>query len=103
MGNILTTEEKDTVDTVCYKVADLGLVTSASGAGGFVDTTEGHCRYLAKELLRGTNVDLPKADVFSLGLVCYEAITNPMPLPCRGDAWHSLRDGQLKEELLPLL
>lgn len=101
--NILTKEASQATGEVNYKVADLGHVTAAEAAGGFVDTTEGDHRYVAKELLRGANVDLPKADVFSLGLVCYEAATNPTELPCGGDAWHSLREGQLDVSLLPPL
>jgi len=101
--NILTKEASQATGEVNYKVADLGHVTAAEAAGGFVDTTEGDRRYVAKELLRGANVDLPKADVFSLGLVCYEAATNPTELPCGGDAWHSLREGQFDETLLPPL
>ena len=43
----------------CYKIADLGLAAAAMGTG-CDDITEGDCRYLAKEVLRGElrNLDL---------------------------------------------
>jgi len=79
----------------CYKIADLGLAVAAMGSG-CDDISEGDCRYLAKEVLRGDLSDLPKADVFSLGLVCYELATNPKPLPCNGEEWHRLREGHFE-------
>mmetsp|Transcript_31908 Transcript_31908/g.80924 ORF Transcript_31908/g.80924 Transcript_31908/m.80924 type:complete len:577 (-) Transcript_31908:75-1805(-) len=78
----------------CYKIADLGLAVAAMGSG-CDDISEGDCRYLAKEVLRGDLSDLPKADVFALGLVCYEVATSPAALPCNGEEWHLLRDGCL--------
>lgn len=94
----------------CYKIADLGLAAAAIGSG-CDDICEGDCRYLAKEVLRGDLTDLPRADVFSLGVVCYELATNPKALPCNGDDWQRLRDGRLDvsplaplgEHLAPLL
>lgn len=82
-----------------YKIADLGLAAAAIGSG-CDDISEGDCRYLAKEVLRGLLSDLPKADVFSLGLVAYELSTNPRALPCNGDEWHVLRTGQLDVSLM---
>ncbi|CAE7311457.1 Wee1 [Symbiodinium necroappetens] len=73
-----------------FKIADLGLAAAAIGAR-CDDITEGDCRYLAKEVLQGDFADLPKADVFSLGLVLYELGTNPNGLPSNGPEWHSLR------------
>lgn len=58
---------------------------------------------MAREVMRGDLAQLPKADVFSLGLVVYELATNPRPLPCNGDEWQELRDGRLTLELLPAL
>lgn len=78
-----------------YKVADLGLAVAAMGSG-CDDISEGDCRYLAKEVLRGDLTDLPKADVFSLGLLCYELATNPKGLPLNGVEWHRLREGHLE-------
>jgi len=86
----------------CYKIADLGLAAVAMGSG-CDDISEGDCRYLAKEVLRGDLSQLPKADVFSLGLVCYELATNPRPLPCNGEEWHQLRSGSLATATLPPL
>jgi serine/threonine protein kinase len=83
----------------CYKIADLGLAAAAIGSG-CDDICEGDCRYLAKEVLRGDLTDLPRADVFSLGLVCYELATNPKALPCNGEEWHRLRDGHLDTDLI---
>jgi serine/threonine protein kinase len=86
----------------CYKIADLGLAAAAMGSG-CDDISEGDCRYLAKEVLRGDLTGLPKADVFSLGLVSYELATNPKPLPCNGDEWHVLRTGCFDVTLMPPL
>jgi len=80
-----------------HKIADLGLATAAMGAG-CDEISEGDSRYLAREVLQGQIHDLPKADVFSLGLMCYELATNPKELPCNGDEWHRLRDGQLEQQ-----
>jgi serine/threonine protein kinase len=86
----------------CYKIADLGLVAAAI-AIGCDDISEGDCRYLAREVLRGDLSSLPKADVFALGLVVYELATNPKTLPCNGDEWQLLRTGRLDTALLPPL
>lgn len=76
-----------------YKIADLGLAAAALGSG-CDDIAEGDCRYLAREVLRGDFTNLPKADVFSLGLVCYELAASPAPMPCNGEDWHRLREGR---------
>jgi len=83
--------------TKIHKIADLGLATAAIGSG-CDEISEGDSRYLAREVLQGRIHDLPKADVFSLGLMCYELATNPKELPCNGDDWHRLRDGQLEQQ-----
>jgi len=75
-----------------YKIADLGLATAAMKSA-CDDVSEGDCRYLAKEVLLGQLQDLPKADVFSLGVAGYELATNPVQLPCNGEVWHQLRNG----------
>jgi wee1-like protein kinase len=83
-----------------YKIADLGLAVNARDRE---DINEGDCRYLAKEVLCGDISDLPRADVFSLGLVCYELATSPRPLPRNGEDWQCLREGSINEVLMPLL
>uniref|UniRef100_A0A7S4PWX3 Protein kinase domain-containing protein n=1 Tax=Alexandrium monilatum TaxID=311494 RepID=A0A7S4PWX3_9DINO len=83
----------------CYKIADLGLATPTRERGGG-QVPEGDCRYLAKELLQGSFDDLTKADVFSLGLVCYELATSPKELPQNGDEWQALRDGCVDAALM---
>lgn len=85
----------------CYKIADLGLAVAAMGSG-CDDVSEGDCRYLAREVLRGDLSNLPKADIFALGLVCYEVATSTRALPCNGDEWHVLRDGVLEVENIAL-
>jgi len=75
-----------------HKIADLGLATAAMGSG-CDEINEGDSRYLAREVLQGIFSDLTKADVFSLGLTCYELASNPKELPCNGEEWHRLRDG----------
>merc|ERR1712113_988251 len=90
-------------DHVCaskiHKIADLGLATAAIGSG-CDELSEGDCRYLAKEILRGDFSDLTKADVFALGLMCYELATNPKELPCNGDEWHRLREGHIENSFM---
>lgn len=80
----------------CYKIADLGLAVAAIGTGCDA-VCEGDCRYLAREVMQGDLSNLPKADVFALGLVCYEMATNPHPLPMQGEDWQQLRNGVLDE------
>ena len=60
------------VDRVSYKIGDLGHVVPIRGD---YNPEEGDCRYMAPELLSDEiNRDqLPKADIFSLGLALYEA------------------------------
>jgi len=91
--NILTTRDGEPSHEV-YKLADLGLVTAIDGAKGH-DVEEGDARYVAQELLNRRSTDLPKTDVFSAGLVIYEAATNPKSLPLNGDEWQELRHGRL--------
>jgi len=83
----------------CYKVADLGLAAAAMGTG-CDEVNEGDCRYLAKEVIRGDLSNLPKADIFSLGLVLYELNISPKSLPCNGPEWQLLRQGTLEVALL---
>jgi len=97
--NILVSRHKREDGRPLYKIADLGLAAAAIGSG-CDDISEGDCRYLAKEVLRGNLAELPKADVFALGLVSYELATSPKPLPCNGDEWQLIREGCLDLDLL---
>jgi len=95
---LLPTPNRDATSRI-YKIADLGLATAAIGSG-CDEICEGDSRYLAREVLQGNFSDLTKADVFALGLVCYELATNPKELPCNGNEWQSLRDGHLEVSLM---
>ncbi|XP_065176860.1 wee1-like protein kinase 2 [Sycon ciliatum] len=83
------------IEKCVYKIGDLGhaMRTDLSSEPAGVDD-EGDVRYLAKEVLQDQCTDLTKADVFSLGLMAYEAAGGG-PLPKEGDEWHALRNGQL--------
>lgn len=70
---------------------DLGHVTSVISP----QVEEGDCRYLPREILQEDFTQLPKADVFALGLTLYEAARGE-PLPLNGDEWHAIRNGELE-------
>ncbi len=63
------------------KVADFGLARLA-GTETDRDRLEGTVSYMAPELLRGETPDV-RADVFSLGVVLYEALTGENPFRSR--------------------
>lgn len=87
-----------------YKLADLGLAVAECASRD--DVSEGDCRYLALQVLRGDHTALPKADVFSLGIVGYELATFPEPLATNGEDWQRLRqepDVLLQGSALPSL
>jgi wee1-like protein kinase len=56
------------------KIADFGLSRAARMRSG--DIEEGDSRYLAREMLNCTSeIDLTKADLFSLAMTLFEMLT----------------------------
>lgn len=82
--------DRDDIDLV-YKIGDLGRVTVVDEP---YDVEDGDCRYMPKELLNENYGCLQKADVFSFGMMLYEAAGGG-PLPKNGDEWQQLRSGDI--------
>ncbi|KAI9137202.1 kinase-like domain-containing protein, partial [Paraphysoderma sedebokerense] len=76
------------------KIADFGLSTKSPTFND--DDRDGDNRYLAPEIYR-QQYDKP-ADIFSLGLIMLEIITNSV-LPDRGESYQRLRRGDLSDFL----
>lgn len=58
-----------------YKLGDFGLSRIAF-ISSYEDFDEGDARYLAPEILNVHDLEVTKADIFSLGLTLYEIITS---------------------------
>lgn len=81
------------------KVGDLGQCCAADEE----NVEEGEARYCSRELINGEakDVDLYKADIFSLGASVYELILGRRLLSAGDDSneWHELRGGVLAPHL----
>lgn len=70
------------------KIGDFGLARSLTDTHGL--DMEGDREYMAPEMLHGGFG--PSSDIFSLGMIIFEAIAN-VEIPGNGEDWHKLRSG----------
>lgn len=62
------------------------------------EVQEGDPKYLAPEVLEGSNNITTAVDIFSLGMSILELATD-LDLPRGGEPWHKLRNGQIPHDL----
>ena len=80
------------------KIGDFG---QAGEIGSSEDGQEGDQKYMAIECL-ASDKKHPSADLFSLGLMMYEASSHPaFLLPDSGDRWRALRSGVFNTDDIP--
>jgi serine/threonine protein kinase len=83
------------------KVTDFGIAKFANGATITLrDKTMGSVHYFSPEQARGTLCDA-KSDIYSLGIVLYEMLTNMLPF--NGDMPVTVALKQIQEEAKPVI
>ncbi|CAJ0936192.1 unnamed protein product, partial [Mesorhabditis belari] len=84
-----------TKDTI-FKLGDFGLIFDLV-KDKTLTYDEGDSKYLAPEVLN--HGPTKAADIFCLGITLLEVGTD-LDLPSQGDAWHSIRNGNIPERFL---